>query len=148
MFTDGINSIYCINFGHKCIATDFYQSCTVNSRNSNCLCQADTQHYGCNLIHLSSQMERYKLKRWLYSMILHVRDSWFLDPCIRYIVYCLRKIEEIKTIKVYWRMSNNEVMVTLNIRRNDCITNRVVDLKYCEVKSWIIMNMCFFLGFL
>lgn len=47
--------------GHKCVATDFHFSCSDRSfnYNYNCLCQSDTQHNRCNLIHLSSQLRKY-----------------------------------------------------------------------------------------
>lgn len=45
--------------GHKCVATDFHYSCSNGPYNHNCMCQFDTQHSRCNVIHLSSQMDRY-----------------------------------------------------------------------------------------
>ena len=49
-----------MHLGHKCVATDFHQSCThPGARNINCICQTYNQNYGCNVVHFSSKMERY-----------------------------------------------------------------------------------------
>jgi hypothetical protein len=59
--------------GHKCVATDFHYSCSNGPYNHNCLCQFDTQHNRCNMVHLSSQLERYA---WSFSREDKVRAKY------------------------------------------------------------------------
>lgn len=59
--------------GHKCVATDFHYACSNGPYNHNCLCQFDTQHARCNMIHLSSQLERYM---WSFSREDRVRAKY------------------------------------------------------------------------
>lgn len=62
-----------LHLGHKCVATDFHYSCSNGPYNHNCMCQFDTQHIRCNVIHLSSQLERYA---WSFSREDKVRAKY------------------------------------------------------------------------